>query len=92
MQPLSILTEPRRSKDIARIISRPPSDTTGQLLHLLRRGLGVRVSKGVYDIMRPDRHQAFTLDPTKQLRPNAGASRPTEMPTPVGGTGAMQGA
>jgi hypothetical protein len=81
MKPLSSLTE-----------HRPPSDMTGQLQHLLRRGLVVRVSKGVYDVMRPDRHQAFTLNPTKQLRPNAGASRPTEMPTPVGGTGAMQGA
>jgi hypothetical protein len=81
MKPLSSLTE-----------HRPPSDMTGQLQHLLRRGLVVRVSKGVYDVMRPDRHQAFTLDPTKQLRANAGASRPTEMPTPVSGTGAMRGA
>jgi hypothetical protein len=81
-QPLSILTEPRR----------PPSDTTGQLRHLLRRGLVVRVSKGVYDVVRSDRHQAFTLDRAKQLRANAGALRPTEMPTLVGGTGAMRGA
>jgi hypothetical protein len=81
MKPLSSLTE-----------HRPPSDMTGQLQHLLRRGLVVRVSKGVYDVLRPDRHRASTLDRAKQLRADTGASRPAEMPTLVGGTGAMRSA
>ena len=45
---LSCLTEPRRARDIAEIIQRPPSVTTGHLRHLLNRGLIVRVGKGVY--------------------------------------------
>ena len=53
-QILLCLTEPRRTRDIARIINRSPSNTTGQLQHLLRRGLVVRVSKGVYDVVPPE--------------------------------------
>jgi hypothetical protein len=36
------------------MINRPPSNTTGQLQHLLHRGLVVRVSQGVYDVVRPE--------------------------------------
>jgi hypothetical protein len=45
----------RRAKDIARMINRPPSNTTGQLQHLPCRGRFVRVSQGVYDVVRPER-------------------------------------
>jgi DNA-binding IclR family transcriptional regulator len=53
-QILLCLTEPRRAKEIACIINRPASNATGQLQHLLRRGLVVRVRKGVYDLVRPE--------------------------------------
>jgi hypothetical protein len=53
-QILLCLTEQRRAKDITRVINRPPSNTTGQSQHLLRRGLVVRVSKGVYDVVQPE--------------------------------------
>jgi DNA-binding IclR family transcriptional regulator len=52
-QVLLCLTEPRRAKEIACIINRPASNATAQLQHLLRQGLVVRVSKGVYDLARP---------------------------------------
>ncbi len=47
-QILACLTEPRRARDIARLVNRPGSVTTGHLRHLLKRRLVVRVSKGVY--------------------------------------------
>ena len=47
-QILSCLTEPRRPREIAAIVNRPPSVTTGHLRHLLKRGLIVRIDKGVY--------------------------------------------
>ncbi len=47
-QILSCLTEPRRPREIAAIVNRPASVTTGHLRHLLKRGLVVRIAKGVY--------------------------------------------
>jgi len=67
-QILLCLTEPRRARDIARIINRPPSNATGQLAHLLRRGLVVRVAKGVYDIAGQK--------PVRKSRAKSGGSRP----------------
>jgi DNA-binding IclR family transcriptional regulator len=45
---VACLTEPRRARDIARIIDRPGSVTTGHLRHLLKRGLVVRLDWGLY--------------------------------------------
>jgi hypothetical protein len=83
-QILLCLTEPRRTRDIARIIDRPPSNTTGQLQHLLRRGLVVRVGKGVYELARPDKRHASISKWAKQ-RPQAvgGVRAPTEGRVPV---------
>ncbi len=53
-QILRCLTEQLWAKDIARMINRPPSNTTCQLQHLLHRGLVVRVIKGVYGVVRPE--------------------------------------
>ena len=80
-QILLCLTEPRRTRDIALIINRPPSNTTGQLQHLLRRGLVVRISKGVYDLARSDRPRAST---------NVRAS--IERPAPVAAPSHLDGA
>jgi len=78
------LTEPRRTRDIARIINRSPSNTTGQLQHLLRRGLVVRVGKGVYELAQPDKRHASITKRAKQ-RPQAvgGVRPPTEGRVPI---------
>ncbi len=83
-QILLCLTEPRRTRDIARIIDRSPSNTTGQLQHLLRRGLVVRVGKGVYELAQPDKRHASISKRTKQ-RPQAvgGVRPPTEGRVPI---------
>lgn len=88
-QILLCLTEPRRAKDIARIIDRPPSNTTGQLQHLLCRGLVVRVGKGVYDLARADGHGEKVPRPTKQPS-RAGAGLPRQTPAPVAEALTMQ--
>jgi hypothetical protein len=88
-QILLCLTKPRRTKDIARIIDRPPSDITDQLL---RRGLLVRVSKGVYGLTRPDGRQAPELNPAMPLRTAIGVSRPTGMPASMAAPHAVRGA
>ncbi len=85
---LLCLTEPRRAKDIARIIDRPPSNTTGQLQHLLRRGLVVRVSKGVYDLARAAKHPAPV--PRLEGRRDADVMRLAEEPSPAAAPLAMQ--
>jgi hypothetical protein len=90
-QILLYLTEPRRAKDIVRIINRPPSNTTGQLQHRLRRGLVVRVSKGAYDVGRPDGQQVSTLSPAKQPRAEAGVPVPSEMAASIAATRSLQG-
>jgi hypothetical protein len=75
-QILLCLTEPRRTRDIARIINRPPSNTTGQLQHLLRRGLVVRISKGIYALAPsngmsgPAVHSAERSRTSTQLHPS----------------------
>ena len=85
-QILLCLTEPRRTRDIARIVNRPPSNTTGQLQHLLRRGLVVRISKGVYDLARCDR-------PLGSVRQQAERSRASiERPAPVAAPSHLDGA
>ena len=81
-QILLCLTEPRRAKDIACIINRPPSNTSGQLQHLLRRGLVVRVGKGVYDLARAGGHREKVPRPTKQPS-RACAGLPRQTPAPV---------
>jgi hypothetical protein len=88
-QILLCLTEPRRAKDIARIINRQPSNTTGQ--HLLGRGLVVRVSKGVYDVGRPDGHQASIPSPAKQVRAEASVPVPSEMAASIAANRSLQG-
>jgi DNA-binding IclR family transcriptional regulator len=70
-QILLCLTEPRRTRDIARIINRPPSNTTGQLQHLLRRGLVVRISKGVYDIAPSSRKSGPAAQGAERSRTSA---------------------
>jgi hypothetical protein len=70
-QILACLTEPRRTRDIARIINRPPSNTTGQLQHLLRRGLVVRVSKGVYDLAPSNRKSGPAAQGAERSRTSA---------------------
>lgn len=81
-QILLCLTEPRRTKDIARIIGRPPSNTTGQLQHLLRRGLVVRIGKGVYALAPPDKPPVLIPRPAKPAKQRplavAGVRAPTE--------------
>jgi hypothetical protein len=75
-QILLCLTEPRRTRDIARIIDRSPSNTTGQLQHLLRRGLVVRVGKGVYELAQPDKRHASMTKRAKQRPQAVGWVRP----------------
>lgn len=85
-QILLCLTEPRRAKDIARIIGRPSCNATGQLQHLLRRGLVVRVSKGVYDLARPD----LAGKPTVRSPTSPGRQRQAEHRQRLVGTGLVQ--
>jgi hypothetical protein len=88
-QILPCLTKPRRTKAIARIIDRPPCNTTGQLP---RHGLVVRVSKGVYGLRRPDGCQAPELDPVMPLRTASGVSRLTGMAASIAAPHAARGA
>ena len=77
-QILSCLTEPRRAKDIAHIVNRPPSVTTGHLRHLLKRGLVTRVSKGVYAL--PSRvGSASSVGAGKDRAPRAEQARTPEL-------------
>jgi hypothetical protein len=83
-QILLCLTEPRRTRDIARIIDRSPSNTTGQLQHLLRRGLVIRVGKGVYELAQPDkRHPSITKWAKQRPQAVGGVRPPTEGRVPI---------
>ena len=90
-QILLCLTEPRRAKDIARIINRPPSNATGQLQHLLRRGLVVRVSKGVYALAAGS-NSAGEAVPFDSSDSPAGSSRRCHTSMATVATRAMHGA
>ena len=91
-QILLCLTEPRRTRDIARIIDRPPSNTTGQLQHLLRRGLVVRISKGVYGLARCDRPLGSVCQQAERPRASTNVRASTERPAPVAASSHVDGA
>jgi predicted transcriptional regulator len=80
---LLCLTEPRRARDIARIINRPPSNATARLRHLVRRGLVARVGKGVYDLARADGHYSSMPRPAEQLQAEPAGHAPCQRPGPV---------